>query len=68
MKSLDNKLKDWLDLANVVQAIRTLRGKEQLQALNLYMNKSIIYMETYNEKFNPLKKPVDYDSKQGGAK
>lgn len=59
----DNKLKDWLDLANVVETIRTTRGKDQLRALNLYMNKSIVYLEVYKERFNPLRKPIDYDTK-----
>lgn len=62
--TIDNKLKDWLDLANVVETIRTSKGKVQMEALNLYMNKSIIYLETYKEKFNPLRRPVDYNSRQ----
>lgn len=54
---IENKLKDWLDLENVIFTIRTTRGVEQLKALNLYMNKSMLYLEEYNEKFNPLRKP-----------
>lgn len=55
--TIDNKIKDWLDLANVVETIRTSRGVEQSKALDMYMTKSLSYSKTYGERFNPLQKP-----------
>ena len=57
MTNLDNKLKEWLDLANVVETIKLSRGDTQLKALDLYQTKAQLYLEAYGERFNILKRP-----------
>lgn len=61
--TLHDKLKDWLELKNMIETITTIKNSHsQRKAIELYVSKGMKYHEKYGERFNTEKKPeINFD-------